>query len=113
MSEAKTVAERIRTLREQEGLTQVDLSVELGISRGHLAMMETGRDLPGRDLLMAIAERFDVSLDWLSRGQGDMRPAKAMNEKEALLLYAYRHMPEDEAEAHLEHMLKRARAKLA
>lgn len=111
MSEAKTVADRIRTLREQGGLTQVELGVELGVSRGHLAMIETGRDLPGRELMMAIAVHFDVSLDWLSRGQGDMRPAKAMNEKEALLLYAYRHMAKDEAEAHLEYMLKRARSK--
>lgn len=59
---------------------------------------------------MAIATHFKVSLDWLSRGEGDMRPAKAMNAKEALLLYAYRHMPEDEAEAHLEYMLKRVQA---
>ena len=74
-------------------------------------MIETGRGIPGRELMMAIAAHFDVSLDWLSRGYGDMRPAKAMNEKEALLLYAYRHMDPDEAEAHLEHMLKRARPK--
>ena len=111
MPDAKTVADRIRTLREQGGLTQVELSVEVGVSRAHLAKIETGGDRPGRDLLMAIATHFDVSLDWLARGKGDMRPARAMNDKEALLLYAFRHMPEDEAEAHLEHMLKRARPK--
>ena len=73
-------------------------------------MIETGKDLPGRELLLKIANEFKVSLDWLSRGYGDMRPATAMNEREALLLYAYRHMPPDEAEAHLEYMLKRAQA---
>lgn len=109
MSETNTVADRIRTLREHADMTQVDLGAALGVSRAHLAKIETGKDLPGRDLMMAIATHFNVSLDWLSRGQGDMRPARAINEREALLLYAYRHMPRDEADHLLDYMLKRAK----
>ena len=106
-----TVSSRIRTLREQAELTQAALSAAVGVSRGHLAMIETGKDLPGRDVMAAFATYFDVSLDWLARGSGDMRPTKPVNEREAALLFAFRQLPEDEAELHLNLMLKRVRQK--
>lgn len=65
--------------------------------------------MPGRQTLMAASTFFGVSLDWLAHGIGDPRPAGATNEKEALLLFAYRNLPEDEAEAYLHLMLKRSR----
>lgn len=108
MSE-NTVSHRIRTLREQRELSQAALGAEFGVSRSHITKIETGADQPGRDLLMKMAAYFEVSLDWLAEGRGDPRPAKAMNEKEALLLFAYRQMPADEAEAHLNLMLKRVK----
>jgi transcriptional regulator with XRE-family HTH domain len=104
-----SVGQRIRTLREQSGLTQAALSAEIGVSRSHLTKIETGRDPPGRDTLMAIATHFDVSLDWLAKGIGDQRPARALNEAEALLLHAFRRLPAPEAELHLQLMLKRVR----
>lgn len=107
MSDISSLAARVRTLREQERLTQVALSAEIGVSRSHIAKIETGGDLPGREILAAIATRFRVSLDWLASGTGDMRPAQATTEKEALLLFAYRQLPPEEAELHLSLMLRR------
>ncbi|MBL7233356.1 MULTISPECIES: helix-turn-helix domain-containing protein [Komagataeibacter] len=104
-----TPGHRIRTLREQKGMTQAALAVEFGISRSHLTKIETGGDMPGRQTLMAASTFFGVSLDWLANGTGDPRPAEATNEKEALLLFAYRNLPEDEAEAYLHLMLKRSK----
>jgi transcriptional regulator with XRE-family HTH domain len=105
----QSVGDRIRTLRERGGLTQAALGAEVGASRSHLTKIERGADKPGRDLLVALAAHFEVSLDWLAEGKGDPRPARALNEREALLLFAYRQMPADEAEAHLNLMLKRVK----
>lgn len=62
---------------------------------------------------MALAAYYDVSLDWLASGQGPMKPgvAAAMNENEALLLYAFRALPPDEARPLLQMMLNRVRPK--
>lgn len=107
MSESSSLADRVRTLREQRQMTQAALGAEIGISRSHLTKIERGDDAPGRVTLMAMATYFDVSLDWLAEGRGDKRPAKATSDQEAILLYAFRQLPPDEAEAHLNLILKR------
>jgi len=109
MPASSTIAVRIRTLREQRRLTQAALGAELGVSRAHLTKVERGASLPGRELLVALANYFEVSLDWLAEGRGEPSPARALNEKEALLLFAFRHLPEEEADAHLNLMLKRTK----
>lgn len=60
--------ERLRELRVARGLTQMELAVEVGISRSHLASMETGADPPGREILHALASFFSVSMDFLQAG---------------------------------------------
>ena len=108
MAEHATVADRIRTLREHEKLTQADFSAAVGTSRSYISRIEKAHDVPGRNFLMAVASEFSVSLDWLLHGHGDMRPSGPVTENEALLLYAFRNMPTDEAETHLKLMLQRA-----
>jgi len=83
----------------------------IGVSRTHLSNMERGRDNPGRETLVALAAYYDVSLDWLTTGEGEIAPAsaKAANSEEALLLYAYRELPEDEAASILKLLLGRIR----
>ena len=102
-----SVGDRIRSLREQAGLTQAELGAEVGTSRAHVAKIETAGDLPGRELLLAMATYFEVSLDWLAEERGEPRPARAMTESETLLLQAFRKLPPDEAEAHLNLLLMR------
>ena len=105
-SALNSIGGRVRFLRHEAGLLQADVADALGWCRGHLAQVETGRTLPGREMLNAVAAYFNVSLDWLARG-GDMRSDTALNEREALLLRAFRQLPKDEADAHLELVLKR------
>lgn len=109
MENENTLSRRVRTLREQKGLTQAVAAEEIGISRAHLTKIETGRDAPGRATLMAIATYFNVSLDWLTEGRGQKLPAAALNEHEAALLDAYRRLPEDEATALLQYTLIRTK----
>ena len=107
MSDRIHIGQRIRTLREQGGLTQADLGAAIGTSRSHLTNIEVGKGNPGRELLVAIAMHFGVSLDWLSEGSGEPRPYRALNEAETLLVEAFRKLPSSEREAHLRLMLMR------
>ncbi|QNT77593.1 helix-turn-helix domain-containing protein [Entomobacter blattae] len=59
---------RIRQLRKERNLTQVEVAVALGISRPFLTAIENGNNSPGRATLSAIAEYFQVSVDWLLAG---------------------------------------------
>ncbi|WP_250698170.1 helix-turn-helix domain-containing protein [Acetobacter pasteurianus] len=96
-------------MRKERKITQVEAAVAIGTSRSHLTKIETGADLPGRELLMAAAEFYGVSLDWLTSGDkpSDYRKAVAENENEALLLYAFRKLPEKEASPLLTMLLSR------
>ena len=109
-SPATTLAIRIRALRRAAKLAQADLSAAVGVSRSHLAKIETGQDRPGLALLTAIAAHFNVSLDWLSSGGGDARAACATTEAEAAWLHAYRCLSKPEAADLLNYVLMRAQA---
>lgn len=57
------IGTRIRTLREELGLTQEKLSYEAGLkSKGHLSGIEKGLVVPTLPTLALIAERMSVEL---------------------------------------------------
>lgn len=60
--------------------------------------------LEGRRLWLLLF--FNVSLDWLTSDKETDPSAQALDEKEALLLYAYRHMKTERVEMFLNLMLK-------
>jgi transcriptional regulator with XRE-family HTH domain len=55
--------ESIKQLRVAEKLTQAELSEKLNIPRANLGRYETGENIPPLDILIKIADYFDVSLD--------------------------------------------------
>jgi transcriptional regulator with XRE-family HTH domain len=68
-------ARRLRDLRSQRpGLTQAALAAELGTSRAHVAKMETGGDMPGRQILGALAKVYGVSMEYLESGADPALP---------------------------------------
>ena len=103
------LAHRLLSLRKARNLLQADVAAAVGISRPFLSALETGADVPGRGTLVALAQYYNVSLDWLAGGQGALKPgaASAQNDDEALWLYAFRELPPDEARLHLQLLLKR------
>ncbi len=56
---------RIKMLREQEGLKQADLAVLLNVTQATLSNWECGRYEPDQDSLKILSKRFDVSIDYL------------------------------------------------
>ena len=110
MSEQQTIGTRIRTLREQARMDQAVLAEAVGTARTHLTNIERGRAKPGRDLMLAIARYFGVSVDWLANGTGERCLVDPMTPKEALLLQAFRELPEHEADLHLQLIMSRSTA---
>lgn len=49
---------QIAALRRSKGLTQSELATEVNVSRVTIAMIETGKDFPGRDLLWRLDRLF-------------------------------------------------------
>jgi len=59
------VADRIKILREQKGLTQSDLAKQLGITRSSVNAWELGISVPSTQYIVELAKIFKVSTDHL------------------------------------------------
>lgn len=57
------IAKRIKTLREEHGLTQEQLAKELSISRNAISNYENGVRRPDLDLVTKMCDIFNVTLD--------------------------------------------------
>jgi transcriptional regulator with XRE-family HTH domain len=58
----RPVGELLRHWREYRRISQLDLSIQAGISSRHLSFVETGRAKPSRDMVLRLAEQLDVPL---------------------------------------------------
>ena len=107
MQRKLTIGDKIRKFRLEKGINQVDFVAALDIDRSSLSKIENNKLKPGRELLIKMSKELNVSLDWLTSEQDHKELAKAQNEDEAMLLYAYRNLPEDEAQTILKLLLQR------
>ena len=58
----------LRSLRNDDGLTQVELGKKLGLSGSAISMYERGEREPELEILETIADYFNVSIDYLNTG---------------------------------------------
>ena len=63
--ETRGVENRIKELRKAQGMTQKEFAAEIGIKPVTLASYEQRKVSPSVDVALRIANRFNVSLDWL------------------------------------------------
>jgi transcriptional regulator with XRE-family HTH domain len=59
------LGEKLRILRQRQGLTSRQLGEILGVSHGHILRIEKGEKRPSVDLVAKIAQFFNVSTDQL------------------------------------------------
>ena len=81
-----TVGERIQDLRKKKGYTQEKLAAHLNLSRQAVAKWEQNACEPNLDCLVAMAELFEVDLDYLITGKAsdnatEKAPVTAKREK--------------------------------
>ncbi len=61
----KMFSERLKLIRERQGLSQVELAVFLGVSSGAVGNWEACANLPPKNKLSKIASKLSVSVDYL------------------------------------------------
>ena len=71
------VGKRIAELRKQLGYSQEAFAEELFVTRSLLSKIETGVRNPTISMLIDIADIADVSIDYLIRGNSELRRIKA------------------------------------
>ena len=69
-------AERLKALRKKHGYTQVSLAETLGVSKGTVAMWETGKRTPDFETLIGLSDLFDVRTDYILGKSTDDSSAK-------------------------------------
>lgn len=68
--------ERLKLLRKKHGYTQVSLAEILGVSKGTVAMWETGKRTPDFETLIKLSDLFDVRTDYILGKSNDASSAK-------------------------------------
>ena len=64
--------EQIIRLRKENNLTQEEMAKKLNVTRQAISNWENNRNLPDFEMIILIAETFDVSLDELILGDKKM-----------------------------------------
>jgi len=67
-----TISQRIKIIREKKKLTQDQFASKLGVSRFKVYDYESGRSLPGIEILEKLHMTFSINLNWLIANTGKM-----------------------------------------
>ena len=59
----------LRMIRKKKGYSQLKVAMDLSISREALSYYETGKRSPDVEMLKKLSDYFDVSIDYLIRGE--------------------------------------------
>ena len=73
--------ERLKQLRQQEGLTQRELAKSIEVGRSTISEYESGKIVPKQEGLLKLANYFNVSVDYLT-GVSDNPATRQSNEHE-------------------------------
>ena len=80
------VKDRIKVLRELNGLTQTEFGEKIGVKQGTIAGYESGNRTPINAVIDAICREFNVNKEWLLTGKGKMFCAKEKSEDISIFL---------------------------
>lgn len=65
MNDFTSVGERIKLIRRQNKLTQIEFARSLEISQGTLSEIESGKAKPAFDFLALLADKYMIYMNWL------------------------------------------------
>lgn len=95
-----TFGERLKSLRKERGIRQLDLAEIMGVTKGTVAKWEQDVRRPDFDTMTSLCSEFDVTLGWLMGEDVDRTPVEPTDE------FLAEGAMEDEAET-LTYMVKR------
>lgn len=79
----------LKTLRTEKGLTQEQLAEQVGVTRRSVSRWETGSNLPDLDILMELADYYQVELRELLDGERKNAPMDPVLQETALKVAEY------------------------
>lgn len=74
---------RLKELRERLGLTQAEFGQSIGIAKSTYNNYETGIRAPKSDFWIAVAQKYNVTIDYLMGFSDDPSPVDGQKEKPA------------------------------
>ena len=80
-----TLGERIKQLRKENGMTQVDMAQKLGVTKGTVSTWETNSRVPSFETLNQMCDMFQRSLDYLMGRSDDATPPILSDEEQTEL----------------------------
>jgi len=96
MSAAANVGTRLRSLRKERHLTQMELARQIGIQQSDLSRMEKGEYRVSLDNLVKILSVFEVSFnDFFDAQQAASEPRRALSQEDMQILHLVRQLGED------------------
>jgi transcriptional regulator with XRE-family HTH domain len=78
-----TFGERFKKLREEKGLSQIEIAKIIGIGNSTVSQYESGKRIPDHDTLDKIADFFHVTVDYL-RGRSEVRTEVLTKDEERI-----------------------------
>lgn len=64
--------DRIKILRRNLGLTQIEFASKIGTGQSNVAGYESGKRCPSAGIISSICKTFNVNEQWLRTGEGEM-----------------------------------------
>lgn len=74
MNTSVSLGKRIRSTRWQREMQAKELCEKAGISKSYISQIENGGRIPTEDILLRIAQAFEMSLEDLLAGVSDVDP---------------------------------------
>lgn len=86
--ELKAIGARVRTIREDQELSQEEFGKVLDVNKKTISLLENGHRKPGQNVLSILSHKYQVNLDWVNSGAGSKYRSKEANPKTADNMYA-------------------------
>ena len=77
---------RIKKIREENKLSQVEFGKRIGVGRSSISKLESGENNPSDQTILLICNTFNVNEDWLRTGEGEM--FKPLSRSETIAKFA-------------------------
>lgn len=63
-----TIAERIKYIRKEYHLNQIEFAERIGVTNAHISRMEKRKTIPSESLVKLICKEFSINEEWLKNG---------------------------------------------